>query len=175
MKVDLGFDQERLTRLIERVRADPQVGRTVSRASARWRDGFRSDATIRRRDREHTVTMDEPASLGGSDAGPNMVEMVLGAYGSCLISGFVACAALTGIRLEGVDVEVEGDLDLQGFFGLREPDDVWPGCTEVRATVRLTAPDAGPEELQDLFDRVVRTSPVGSMITRPVVLRTELG
>ena len=95
MKVDLGFDQERLTSLIDRVRADPQVGRTVCRASTEWRSGFRSEATIRRRDRAHTVTMDEPASMGGSDAGPNMVEMVLGAYGSCLTSGFVAHAALT--------------------------------------------------------------------------------
>lgn len=174
MKVDLGFDQERLTSLIDRVRADPQVGRTVCRASTEWRSGFRSEATIRRRDRAHTVTMDEPASMGGSDAGPNMVEMVLGAYGSCLTSGFVAHAALAGIRLEGVEIEVEGDLDLQGFFGLRDPDEVWPGCTEVRATVRLTAPEASPEELQELTDRVTRTSPVGNMITRSVALRTEL-
>jgi uncharacterized OsmC-like protein len=174
MTVDLGFDQERLTGLIDRVRANPQAGRIVSRASARWHDGFRSEATIRHRDREHTVTMDEPASMGGSDAGPNMVEMVLGAYGSCLISGFAIHAAHAGIRLEAVDVEVEGDLDLQGFFGLRDPDEVWPGCTEVRARVRLSAPDATPEELQALYDRVVRTSPVGSMITRSVVLRTEL-
>jgi hypothetical protein len=86
----------------------------------------------------------------------------------------VANAALSGIELDGVEIEVEGDLDLQGFFGLRDPDEVWPGCTEIRARVRLSAPNATPEELRELHDRVVRTSPVGNMITRAVALRTEL-
>ena len=77
----------------------------------------------------------------------------------------------SGIPAKAVDAWLASELRRAGF----EPDEVWPGCTEVRATVRLTAPDAGPDELQELFDRVVRTSPVGSMISRPVVLRTELG
>ena len=174
MRVDLGFDQERLTSLMGRVGDDPEVGRIVSRATAERRDGLRSEARIRRRDRVHTVILDEPASMGGSDAGPNMVEMVLGAYGSCLVAGFVVHAALSGIRLEGVEVAVEGDLDLQGFLGLRDPEEVWHGCTEVRAQVRLTAPEASPEQLRELHDRVVRTSPVGSMLARPVAVRTEL-
>jgi len=44
--------------------------------------------------RSHTVPMDEPNQLGGSDTGPNMVEMVLGAYGCCLSTGFVANAGI---------------------------------------------------------------------------------
>jgi uncharacterized OsmC-like protein len=172
--VDLGFDQERLAGLIDRVRSNPEAGRTVCRATTRWRQGLSSEATVRRRERTHTVTMDEPASMDGSDTGPNMVEMVLSAYGCCLTTGFVANAALSGIRLEDVEIEVEGDLDLQGFFGLRDPDEVWPGCTEVRARVRLSAPDATPEELRDLHDRVLRTSPVGNMLTRSIAIRTEL-
>jgi uncharacterized OsmC-like protein len=174
VKVDLGFDQERLTGLIDRIRESPASGRTVSRATTRWREGFRSEATIGRRDRAHTVAMDEPASMGGSDTAPNMVEMVLSAYGCCLISGFVANAALSGIELEGVEIEVEGDLDLQGFLGLRHPDEVWPGCTEVRARISLSAPTATADELRELHDRVVRTSPVGNIMTRPVAVRTEL-
>jgi uncharacterized OsmC-like protein len=172
--VDLGFDEERLAALIDRVRGNPEAGRTVPRATIRWQQGLSSEATVRRRERTHTVTMDEPASMGGSDTAPNMVEMVLSAYGCCLTTGLVANAALSGIELEGVEIEVEGDLDLQGFFGLRDPDEVWPGCTEIRARVRLSAPNATPEELRELHDRVVRTSPVGNMITRAVALRTEL-
>jgi len=172
VKVDLGFDQERLTGLIDRVRADPRVGRTVCRASTAWRDGFRSEVTIRRRDRAHTVTLDEPASMGGSDAGPNMVEMVLGAYGCCLITGYVAQAGLRGIDLQGVDIDVEGDLDLRGFFGLSE--DVPPGYTEVRAKVSLNAPGASADQIQELHEAVVKTSPVGNIISAPVKLKTEL-
>jgi len=172
--VDLGIDQERLTGLIDRVRSNPGIGRTVSRATTRWRQGFRSEATISRKAGAHTVAMDEPASMGGSDSAPNMVEVVLGAYGCCLTTGYVMAAARSGITLQDVEVDVEGDLDLQGFFGLRDPDEVWPGCTEVRATVRLTAPGATEEQVRELHERVVRTSPVGSMMTRPVTVRTEL-
>lgn len=173
MRVDLGFDQEQLARLIERIRTDPATGRTVLRATTRWQEGLRSEATVRRRGGEHTVAMDEPASFGGADTAPNMVEMVLGAYGCCLTSGLVVNAALGGITLEGVEIEVEGDIDLQGFFGLREADEVWPGCTAVRARVRVVAPDASPDQLRELCDRVVRTSPVGSMLARSVEVVTD--
>jgi len=101
-----------------------------------------------------------------------MVEMVLGAYGCCLITGYVAQAGLRGIDLQGVDIDVEGDLDLRGFFGLSE--DVPPGYTEVRAKVNLNAPGASPEQIQQLHQAVVKTSPVGNIISAPVKLKTEL-
>jgi uncharacterized OsmC-like protein len=124
--------------------------------------------------RSHTVPMDEPMQLGGSDTAPNMVEVVLGAYGCCLTTGFVANAGMMGIELEGVDISLEGDLDLQAFFGLKPPQEVSPGYTEVRAKVKLTAPTATEEQLKQLYEAVVPTSPVGSIIERPVKLVTEL-
>ncbi len=174
MRVDLGFNTEQLGTLIEKVRDDPAAGATVWKASTTWKKGLRSEATIARESGSHTVPMDEPVALGGSDTAPNMVEMVLGSYGCCLTTGFVANAALRGIQLEGVEIEVEGDLDLQGFFGLKDPGEVWPGYTDVRAKVRLNAPSATAEQLQELFDAVVPTSPVGSIIARPVKVTTEL-
>lgn len=174
MAVDPGFDVQALGSFIEKVRTEPAVGATVWRASTTWKQGLRSEATVRRPDKEHVVAMDEPTVLGGSDTAPNMVEVVLGAYGCCMTTGFVANAAIRGIHLEGVDIEVEGDLDLQGFFGLRNPEEVWPGYTDVRATVTLTAPDATREQLEELFAAVVPTSPVGSIIARPVQVHTEL-
>jgi uncharacterized OsmC-like protein len=170
MEVNLGFDKEVLGGLINKIKADPEVGKTVWTASTKWKQGFASEATIR----SHTVAMDEPSQMGGSDTGPNMVEMVLGAYGCCLTTGFVANAGMLGIELEGVDIRIAGDLDLQGFFGLKSPDEVPAGYTEVRATVSLTAPNASEEQLKQLYDSVVATSPVGSIISTPVHLVTEL-
>lgn len=168
------FDVQRLGSFIEKVRDDPSAGATVWRANTTWKKGLASEATITRPDKEHVVVMDEPAQLGGSDTGPNMVEVVLGAYGCCLTTGFVANAAMRGIELEGVEIEVEGDLDLQAFFGLRSPEEVWPGYTDVRAKVRLTAPGATREQLEELHAAVVPTSPVGSIIARPVQVHAEL-
>jgi len=170
MDVDLGFDKERLGEFVKRIQDDPSAGQTVWTATTHWEHGFRSEAKIR----SHSVEMDEPRELGGSDTAPNMVEVVLGAYGCCLTTGFVANASVLGVELERIDISLAGDLDLQAFFGLKPPHEVAPGYTEVRATVKLTAPRASEEELTELYNSVVATSPVGAIIERPVKVVTRL-
>lgn len=167
-RVDLGFDQDQLRGVIGAVKEKPERGQTVWTATTRWLSGFASEARIR----EFTIRMDEPPPLGGGNTAPNMVEVVLGAYGSCLTTGYVMNAGLRGVKLTGVEIELEGDLDLQGFFDL-DPG-VTPGYSGVRAKVRLTAPEASAEQLRELHDLVVRTSPVGAIINRPVKVQTEL-
>ncbi|HMN29137.1 MAG TPA: OsmC family protein [Caldilineaceae bacterium] len=164
------FDQAALAGLINYVKEKPEAGRTVWKANTNWLGGFRSQAQIR----DFTVEMDEPTPLGGSNTAPNMVEIVLGAYGCCLTTGYAANAALRGIQLEDIQIELEGDLDLNGFFGLQDPEECWPGYTNVRAKVTLKAPTATAEELQALHDAVLKTSPVGSILQRPIQVVTEL-
>lgn len=164
------FNQEKLTGLIEHIKNKPEAGQTVWKASTKWLGGFRSQAKIR----DFTVAMDEPDALGGSDTSPNMVEMVLGAYGCCLTTGYAMNAGLRGIELEDIQIELEGDLDLNGFFGLHDPNETWPGYTNIRAKVQVKAPNATPEQIQALHDAVVRTSPVGSILKQPLTVSTEL-
>ena len=164
------FDRAQLMSLIEAIREDPDKGKTVWKAKTRWRGGFRSEAEIR----DHSIPMDEPAELGGTNTAPNMVEAVLGAYGCCLTTGYAAQAAFRGIDLQNVEIEIEGDLDLRSFLGLSDPDDVWPGYSDIRTKVHLDAPGATPEQLRELHEAVVSTSPVGSILKRPVPLTTEL-
>lgn len=165
-----GFNQDALMGLINAVKADPAVGKTVWKANTQWLGGFRSQAKIR----DFTVSMDEPTALGGSDTGPNMVEMVLGAYGCCLTTGYAANAALRGIELEDIQIELEGDLDLNGFFGLKDPSECCPGYTNVRAKVTLKAPKATPAEIAALHAAVKATSPVGAILQRPIEVSTDL-
>lgn len=167
-KVNLGFNQPQLEQLIQAVSEKPEAGKTVWKAKTNWLGGLRSEAQIR----DFSVQMDEPPPLGGSNTAPNMVEVVLGAYGCCLTTGYVMNAALQGIKLEGVEIELEGDLDLQGFFALSQ--EAWPGYTDVRVKVQLNAPEASPEQIQRLHEHVLNTSPVGSILTRPVNIKAEL-
>lgn len=170
MATRLSFDKNALDGLVRAVKDEPDKGQTVWRANTQWLGGFRSQAQIR----DFTIDMDEPDALGGTNTAPNMVEIVLGAYGCCLTTGYAMNAASQGIELEDIQVELEGDLDLNGFFGLRDPDEAWPGYTDVRAKVTIKAKDATPEQIQDLHDRVIRTSPVGSILQRPIRVSTEL-
>ena len=94
--VSCTFDRERLLGLIEHIKEKPEAGQTIWKAKTEWLGGFRSQAQIR----DFTVSMDEPDALGGSNTSPNMVEVVLGAYGCCLTTGYAMNAGLRGIELE---------------------------------------------------------------------------
>lgn len=153
--------------LVKHVQANPQAGQTQWRSVTRWNGGFRCESTIR----DHKVCMDEPTQLGGTNSAPNMVEMVLAAYGSCLMVGYTLNAAVRGIEVRDLQIAVEGDLDLAGFFGLSA--DIPAGFSTIRANVQIDA-DASPEDIQVLHDHVLRTSPVGSILSRALPVSTEI-
>lgn len=157
-------NQVALEGLIRTIDQEPEKGATRWKAETRWKGGFRSEARIR----DFTFSMDEPTALGGSDTAPNMVEAVLGAYGCCLTTGYALNALRRGIRLEDVRVALEGDLDLRGFLGLADPAEVTPGYSGITVQVTLVAPGVEPAKLESLHADVLRTSPVGAIIGRPV-------
>ena len=170
--VDLGFDLGQLEKLVSAVKDDPAKGKTVWEVDTAWKGGFKSEAVIKSYGRNHTIQMDEPGALGGGDSAPNMVEVVLGAYGCCLTTGYVMNAAQRGIKLEGVTVSLKGDLDLQGFFGLS--DKVAPGYSGVQVDVKLDAPTATAGQVKELHEHVLKTSPVGCILSRPLKVTTRL-
>jgi uncharacterized OsmC-like protein len=153
--------------LVEAVRSNPDAGQTRWRSSTTWKGGFSCESRIR----DHVVQLDEPEALGGTNTAPNMVEAVLAAYGSCLTVGYTLNAAVRGIEVRSLSVDVEGPIDLAGFFGLSS--DVPAGFSSIKATVRLDAA-ATPEQLADLHRHVLATSPVGSILQRPLEVTTEL-
>src|SRR5258708_38386986 len=114
-------------------RADPEKARATFASRSQLREGFHSEVALR----EHRVTVDEPASLGGTNKGPNPVELVLAALGTCQEITYRAYATALGIPLDGVRVELAGDLDLRGFFAVDES--VRPGYQGIHGTVPLTS------------------------------------
>jgi len=107
----------------------------------------------------------------GTDKGPNPVELVLAALGTCQEITYRAYAAALGIPLEGVRVELEGDLDLRGFFAVDES--VRPGYQGVRGTVHLTS-SAKPEVLEQLRQAVNAHCPVLDIIANPVPVKLDI-
>jgi uncharacterized OsmC-like protein len=122
--------------------------------------------------REHGFTVDEPGALGGTDTAANPVEYALASLGSCQVITYQFWAAKLGIPLDSVKVTVEGDLDLQGFFGFSEV--VRPGFTDVRVHVELGGP-AGPERYEELKNHVDEHCPVLDLFRNPTPTRTTLG
>ena len=162
-----GVPVQNVKALVSAVQDDPANGATKWSATTTWKGGFDCESKIR----DHTIHMNEPDALGGTDTAPNMVETVLAAYGSCLTVGYTMNAALRGIDIKSLEVVLDGDLDLRGFLGLS--DDVPAGFSNIHAKVHLDA-DATPEQIEDLHQHVLKTSPVGCILTKPLSITTEL-
>ena len=99
--------------------------------------------------------------LLGEDHGANPVEYVLHALAACLTTSLVYHAAARGIRIESVESELEGDLDLRGFLGLSEK--VRKGYQQIRVHFTIKS-DASAEQLRAL----TTFSPVHDIISNPV-------
>lgn len=152
--------------LVDRFR-DPEQARVTLRVSAGLREGLRTQVALRK----HTVVVDEPRSLGGTDEGPNPVELVLAALATCQVITYRVWASKLGVELDEVRVEVEGDLDLRGFYGV-EPG-VRAGFSQVRLLVRLCGPE-GDDAYRALADAVDAHCPVLDFTGQPVPLEREL-
>jgi uncharacterized OsmC-like protein len=154
--------------LVEKIKQEPQAAKTNWKAEVRWNGGFRSEA--RSRDLA-PLPSDEPVGIGGGDTGPNPVEQVLAALGNCLAVGYAANASVAGIEIQSLTIELEGDIDMHAFLGLGEGN---AGYESIRAKVDLQS-NATPEQLQELHEKVVGSSPVGHTLARAVPLEIKLG
>jgi uncharacterized OsmC-like protein len=148
-------------------RSDAQRARATFVSESRLGEGFRSEVRLR----EHRLTVDEPQGIGGSNAGPTPIELVLAALGTCQEITWRAFATALGIPLESVAVTVEGDIDFRGFFAIDES--VRPGFERLRVRVRLES-SASEEELARLRAAVNRHCPVLDMLTKPVPAEFEV-
>lgn len=154
--------------LATKIQESPEVAATVWKSTVSWDQGFRSLASVR--DFEASPS-DEPVSLGGTDTAANPVEQLLSALGNCLVVGYAANATAAGIEIEDLSVDVEGNLDLHTFLGLNAEGNA--GFESIRVNVNLSS-DASPEQLAELHEKVVGTSPVGHTLSRSVPVTIDL-
>jgi uncharacterized OsmC-like protein len=176
-----GIDVNQLLQTISAVDDDPDVGSFTFRASSTWKDGTYNTGSIgsfvhagREDDSRSTdfeLVGDEPPVLLGSNRGPNAVELLLQGLAFCYAVGYVANAAARGIEIDRMEYEIEGDIDLRPFLGL---DGRRPGFAEIRATGRVSSPNATPEQLSELCQYVQDTSPVRDTLANAVPVTTTL-
>jgi uncharacterized OsmC-like protein len=162
-----GVDESAIRALATSVRSDPERGIMQFSAITEWRDGAHTTTAVR----HFTVPSDEPASLGGTDLAPNAVELLLSALGACLSVGFIYNAAVQGIAIRMLAIEIEGRIDLARFLGL--PVETPAGYTEIRVDCRIDA-DVRPEALAALAARVIATSPVTDTLRRPIPIEVTV-
>ena len=157
------IDVAALEGVIEAIGADPAKALVEFRVKTAWTGQTRSESRVdgyviggERIDRQFKIAADEPLELLGSNGEPNPQELLLAAMNACMTVGYVAGAAVRGIKLDHLEIETHGELDLRGFLGLS--DDVPAGYRRLDYTVRI-AGDGTPGQFQEIHDNVMRTSP----------------
>ena len=175
-----GVNVDELFGTINAVKAAPVIAKFKFRAKNQWMDGGRNRTMINnfygtQQDHERqqlfVLDADEPPILLGTDQAPNPVEYLLTALAACVTTSIVYHAAAKGIAIRSMESRLEGDIDLQGFLGLR--DDVPKGYEQIRMFVKIDA-DVPPEKLEEIVNLGPTFSPVFDTITRAVPVSVQL-
>lgn len=172
-----GVNVTKLMDTIEAIKSRPDLARFEFRATNRWLDGTRNQATVssyfgaceeNERARPFEFIADEPPVLCGNDSGANPVEYLLSALSMCVTTSIVAHAAARGIEIHAMESELKGDLDVRGFLGMSNS--IRKGYQRITMRIRART-DAPAEVLRELANY----SPVLDVVSRsvPVELTVE--
>ncbi|MTI69864.1 MAG: OsmC family protein [Firmicutes bacterium] len=117
--------------------------------------------------RGFNIKMDEPKDQGGTDTGMNPMELILCGLGGCQTIVASAFAKFKGIDLKDFWIELEGDLDTDGFKG---KEGVRPGYQEIRYKIHIKS-DSPEDEVREFVDFIEKTCPVGDSLGNEVKLK----
>lgn len=121
--------------------------------------------------RNFEITLDEPRSSGGTDAGMNPVEALLNSLGACLTIVAKTFAEAKNIHLKSFKVGLEGELDPDGHMG-KNPN-AKKGFSKIKSTFHVEA-DNTEEEIKDFIDFVNYTCPVHDTIANTPEFETKI-
>ena len=116
------------------------------------------------------IVIDEPKSVGGTNEAATPVEYVLAALAGCLnVVGHIV-AKERGIELKGIEIEIEGDLDLQTYKNTDKESAVYK---EVRVRMKPDT-DTDEETLKDWLEEVEGRCAVSRTIKSPIPVLISL-
>jgi uncharacterized OsmC-like protein len=160
--------EKSLGEAIRSITEPPERARVRFRASTELGpEGLRCEGV----GRKHTVVVDEPVSIGGSDQGQNPVELTLTALATCQAITYRLWATLLGVAVDRIAVEATGIMDTRCLFGVDH--DVHAGIEEIEVTVTLEGPESRAR-YEELADAVDPHCPLTDMLARPLTITRTL-
>jgi len=173
-----GLNVSALFQVIEAAKANSEIAKFNFRLTNRWLGGEKTRSLVKeftgalqthRVDvKGFVVESGEPPVLLGTDTAPNPGEWLLHSLVSCLTTTIAYHAAARGIAIDGIESQIDGDIDLRGFLGLAP--EVRKGYTALRVHMRVKT-NAELATIEDL----ATFSPMLDVISRsvPVTLKIE--
>ncbi len=174
-----GVNLDDLTATIEAVKATPSMAKFTFRSRSKWMNRAHSQGTFDSlygagQEHKRSIPMfleaDEPQALLGTDLAPNAGEAALHALSSCLSVTYAYNAAAMGIDISSLSFDLETDTDLRGFMEMDK--NIRPGLSQIRVRVHLAC-NGTPQQIQELHDKVQRTSPLLDTFRNPVDVQVK--
>ncbi|MFW6059518.1 MAG: OsmC family protein [Phycisphaeraceae bacterium] len=173
-----GIDVGALKDTIRAVKADPAKGKTSWKVKTHWKGGTRSDTKVDGYTiggefvpQDFTLQIDEPHALLGHNEFANPQEYLLAAMNACMMATYVGAASMMGVKLDHLEIETTGDIDLRGFLGI-DPN-VAAGYEKLHYTVRVSG-NGTPEQYQKVHEAVMATSPNYFNMNRAIAIDADL-
>jgi len=144
--------KEIVARRIEYFRKKPEAAIYKPKVTSRHIKNLYTESVAR----EHLVKSDYGEAAGGDNQAPNPIELLLVAVAACIEAAFYEFAMHEGFTINALAVDVQGTLDLRGFFML---DDVSAGFKDLQYTFSIESPD-DEAKIRELAEKVIAHCPV---------------
>jgi uncharacterized OsmC-like protein len=148
------------------VKLRPSAGKSTAVTKVRLHDG----TTCEVQHKHWKFKVDIGKSEGGNDAGPGPGILERGALGSCLAIAYSLRAAVLGIPIDRLEIDVESDFDAASMLYLNDDP---PGFEALRYKVYVESP-ASEEEVMQLIEDADRHSPVLDDFKRAIPVEREV-
>lgn len=107
---------------------------------------------------------------GGNDAGPGPGILERGALGSCLAIAYSQRAAVLGIPIDKIEVDVESDFDARGMLHITDDP---PGFDAIRYKVYIESP-APKGQIMQIIEDADKHSPVLDDFSRTIPVERQV-
>ena len=137
------------------------------KVSAKGLEGF----LIETKAGTHTAFVDQPPAMGGTDKGPTPLDYVFISLAGCLVTIAKIVANQKKIVLRNVEVEVEGELNLEVLRGQDDTDRA--GFKSFKVNMKVDA-DLTKEEKEKFIEEVDRRCPISDNLMNTTPLEITL-
>ncbi len=134
--------------------------------SANMKDSFKTDIKC-----SQDFVIDQPKAMGGEGLGPNPLEVFLSSLPACICAIGRIIANQRKIKLNGINVDLEGDIDKDFLLGKTEEGRA--GFVEIRAAIDIDA-DMTREEKEKFIEEITVRCPIADNIKNVSVVAGTL-
>ena len=120
---------------------------------------------------DRIIYVDQPKAAGGNEAGPNPLEYFFTSLAGCIATAARIVANQKRIKLNGMDMKVEGAFDTDVLLGKSKENRA--GITGIKVTLNIDS-DMSNEEKEVFIREIESRCPVSDNIANTTPLILEL-